>query len=70
VTVDGQPAPLLHCNFLMRGVALPPGAHTVEFHFQAPNGTLYVTLAALGFGVALLGLLIVTRPKNPDLPAS
>lgn len=70
VTVDGQPAPLLHCNFLMRGVALPPGAHTVEFHFQAPNGTLYVTLAALGFGVALLGLLIVTRPKNPDLPAT
>ena len=70
VTVDGQPAPLLRCNFLMRGVALAPGTHTVEFHFQAPNGSLYVTLAGFGLGVVLLGLLVVTRPKGPDVPAA
>src|SRR6185503_8667359 len=29
VRVDGQPAPLLRCNFLMRGVHLTPGTHTV-----------------------------------------
>jgi hypothetical protein len=38
VTVDGQPASLLRCNYIMRGVQLPPGAHTVEFTFQIPIG--------------------------------
>ena len=36
VTVDGQPATLLRCNYIMRGVQLPPGSHTVRFSFQVP----------------------------------
>ncbi len=31
VQVDGKPAPLLRCNYLMRGVYLTPGEHKVEF---------------------------------------
>lgn len=66
VTVDGQPAPLLRCNFIMRGVALKPGAHTVEFAFLPPVKALYVTLAAIGFGLILGGFLLVTcRNGNP-----
>jgi hypothetical protein len=38
VTVDGQPATLLRCNYIMRGVHLAPGAHTVEFTFQIGLG--------------------------------
>jgi serine/threonine protein kinase len=38
VVVDGQPASLLRCNYIMRGVQLAPGAHTVEFTFQIPIG--------------------------------
>ena len=38
VTVDGRPAPLLRCNYLMRGVQLAPGDHTVEFTFQIALG--------------------------------
>ena len=58
VTVDGQPAELLRCNFLMRGVAVPAGRHTVEFDFSLPSKPLYVTLSALGIGLLLgLGLL-------------
>jgi hypothetical protein len=38
VAVDGQPASLLRCNYIMRGVQLAPGAHTVEFTFQIPIG--------------------------------
>ncbi len=49
VTVDGQTAGLLRCNFMMRGVYLQPGKHTVEFDFRMPTGPLYVTSA----GVAL-----------------
>ena len=38
VIVDGQPASLLRCNYIMRGVQLAPGTHIVEFTFQIPIG--------------------------------
>ena len=47
VFVDGKPAELLRCNFIMRGVYLTPGAHRVEFKFTLPNDPLYVSLAAV-----------------------
>ena len=57
VRVDGKPETLLRCNYIMRGVYLTPGAHTVEFRFQPPVGPLYVSLAAIGVGLVLLGLI-------------
>jgi uncharacterized membrane protein YfhO len=66
VTVDGQPAGLLRCNFFMRGVYLPPGPHTVKFDFRLPNKPLYVTLTALGLGLLLGGYLFAaTRRQRP-----
>ena len=61
VTVDGHPARLLRCNFIMRGVYLPPGAHTVEFSFTMPNKPLYVTLAGILLGVLLCGVLFASN---------
>jgi len=64
VTVDGRPAELLRCNYIMRGVLLDqPGAHQVEFRFVPPLGTLYVSLAAIGLAVGLAALLLVWRDK-------
>ena len=54
VTVDGQPAALLRCNYLMRGVQVPKGEHRVEFHFRPPINSLYVSLAAIALGGVLL----------------
>jgi hypothetical protein len=65
VTVDGKPAALLRCNFLMRGVQVPAGTHTVKFHFSLPNKPLYVTLAAMGFGLCLTGWLLGATRRNP-----
>ena len=65
VSVDGKPAELLRCNFIMRGVYLPPGSHTVEFRFTLPNKPLYVTLAAMVVGVMLLGLLVYLERRKP-----
>lgn len=59
VTVDGQPAPLLRCNYVMRGVYLSPGAHTVEFSFRPSTKPLYVSLGAMGVGAVLLIVLVV-----------
>jgi hypothetical protein len=65
VNVDGQPAKLLRCNYIMRGVYLQPGQHTVTFQFSLPNKPLYITLAAMGVGLILCGILLVSHnPKQ------
>lgn len=64
VTVDGKRETLLRCNYLMRGVYLQPGTHTVEFRFEPPVDTLYVSLAAVVFGMLLVGYLALVRKKE------
>jgi hypothetical protein len=70
VTVDGQPAPLLRCNYLMRGVYLPaPGNHTVVFSFRLSHRPMYVSLAAFVLGIGLCGYLFYSR-RRPEVPAA
>jgi hypothetical protein len=58
VTIDGKPAPLLRCNYLMRGVHLEqPGEHTVEFIFRRPMKPFYISLTAIVISVGLLAYL-------------
>ncbi len=64
VFVDGRAEPLLRCNFIMRGVYLTPGAHTVEFKFSLPLGPLSVTLAAVGVGMLLCGVLFFSTRRT------
>jgi hypothetical protein len=71
VYLDGQPAPLLRANHLMRGVAIPAGEHRVEFRFEPDARPLYISLAAVVTAVALTGFLTFTgRRPNPDSPDS
>ncbi|MBM3881587.1 MAG: hypothetical protein FJ387_17990 [Verrucomicrobia bacterium] len=65
VTVNGQPAPLLRCNFLMRGVYLPPGDHRLEFRFGTSWVPLGVSLLGLAAAVGALGLLWLSRAPHP-----
>jgi hypothetical protein len=64
-TVDGKPVEILRANFIMRGVYLPPGGHTVEFKFSMPNKPLYVTLAAISVAILLCGLLFFSTRRPP-----
>jgi hypothetical protein len=69
VIVDGKPAGLLRCNFIMRGVYLPtPGQHTVEFTFSLPYRPLYVTATAFLVGVGLAGCLWFLSRRNSSQP--
>jgi hypothetical protein len=60
VRVDGQPAKLLRCNYIMRGVCLTAGTHRIAFRYQPPARMLYVSLAALGVGLLFLGFVVVS----------
>jgi len=66
VDVDGQPAPLLRCDFILRGVYLKPGKHEVVFHYAAPAKTLYVSLAAVLLGLGLAGFLIFDKSAEEE----
>ena len=63
VFVDGAPAPLLRCNYAMRGVALPAGTHTVEFRFEPRVTWLSVSAGATLAGLALCVLFVFS--SNP-----
>lgn len=60
VTVDGKPATLLHANYIMRGVQLEPGTHTVDYRFAPPVNLFYVSLSAIILGIGLLGFLAIS----------
>ncbi|MFZ0828494.1 MAG: hypothetical protein WAO02_13835 [Verrucomicrobiia bacterium] len=64
VWVDGKPAGLLRCNFIMRGVYLTPGHHTVEFKFTFPHRWFYVSLTAIVVGLLLSGGLICWQRRT------
>ncbi len=67
VKVDQKPVEMLRCNYIMRGVYLTPGHHTIEFHFRAPMRWFYLSSAALALGILLAGYVIVGRCRaKPD----
>ncbi len=63
--VDGQPAPVVRCNYIMRGVHLAKGQHTVEFSYEPPVSSFYLSLAGMLVGLALCGLMFVQRNEPP-----
>jgi hypothetical protein len=67
VSVDQQPASLLRCNYIMRGVFLTPGEHTVEFRYHPSLTTLCFSLGGWALGALVAGFL-ACRPKckKPD----
>ncbi|PWU07944.1 MAG: hypothetical protein C5B50_30555 [Verrucomicrobia bacterium] len=65
VLVDHKPEKLLRCNYIMRGVFVPAGAHEVQFQFQPPVAPLYVSLAGVILGLGLLGLVTVMERGQP-----
>ncbi|MBU3698907.1 MAG: YfhO family protein [Candidatus Kapabacteria bacterium] len=66
--VDGQPVETIKTNFLLRGIAVPAGTHSVEFRFESPafeNGRT-ISLAANGITllIGLGGLLMWSRERR------
>ena len=67
VSVDQQPASLLRCNYIMRGVFLPPGEHTVEFRYHPALATLCLSLGGWAAGGLVAGYLACrAKSKKPN----
>jgi len=66
VTVDGRSARPLEANAVLRGVAVPAGAHAIVWRYRVPGLALGAALSALGLAAALAwaGLLLV-RVRRP-----
>jgi hypothetical protein len=59
--VDGTTTPIENCHSAFQCVAVPPGEHTVEFHYRSQ-----AFLWGAGVSLAtLVGLLILARPMRP-----
>ncbi len=58
VSVDGHAAPLERVDYLLRGVALPPGQHTIVFSYSPASWRIgwIISLVSL---LAVLGALVV-----------
>jgi len=68
VFVDQNPVTLLRCNYIMRGVFLTPGHHTIEFRYRAHLRYLYVTLLAFLAGFLVAGYVIYSHKTQPPAP--
>ncbi|NLB97927.1 MAG: YfhO family protein [Armatimonadetes bacterium] len=63
VLLDGEPAPLLRANYLMQGVAVPEGEHTLEFRFDSPSFRAGATISLLSMALLAAGC-ILTRLRG------
>jgi uncharacterized membrane protein YfhO len=62
-TVDGRPTPILRANAVGRAVAVPAGAHRVEFSFDVPVFRWAARGPLVGW-LLVLALLVVGRSNR------
>jgi hypothetical protein len=64
-TVDGKPAEILRANYLMRALAISPGAHEVRFLYRPASFRSGMAVSAVGgLAIAFLVFLHVRSRKS------
>lgn len=56
--LDGKPADYFRTDYLLRGMIIPAGSHTIEFKFE-PQSFVTANVVSTAFAVAVLILLVV-----------
>jgi uncharacterized membrane protein YfhO len=66
--LDGQPIETVKTNFLLRGVRIPAGTHTLEFRFESSTFEQGRTISMAANGLTILiglgGLLMWRRSRS------
>ncbi len=66
-SVDGKPVPVLRADYLMIGVPIPPGGHTVVLEYAPPRGPFWVQIASvLVCALALAAVILQRRRESPE----
>ena len=65
-TIDGQSTRILTADYILRGVSLPAGKHTVEMRYRAPAARNGAIISVISLGL-LLGLSLTVYLKKGDL---
>lgn len=68
-TIDGQPAEYLRCDYVLRGMKIPAGKHTVEFVFKPQvveqgEGISYIASIILYGGIIVAGGFSLIRKRK------
>ncbi len=66
VTVDGQAAEAVRVDYILRGMQLPAGEHTVEWSFRAPNWGVVNTVTALCSLLVVAVLVFAIYKKSKE----
>jgi hypothetical protein len=62
-TVNGVPAPLFRCDFIMQGVEMSPGLQEVELRYVPPRWSLGIQLAGFLIVLSALPVAILQRRR-------
>jgi hypothetical protein len=60
-TLDGKPVPLLHADYVMQGVAIPAGTHTVDLSYRDTAIGVGLWVSGMTWAVLFLGIAVLRR---------
>ena len=63
-TVDGKPVPLLHADFVMQGVAVPAGTHTIDLYYRDTAIGTGLVISGLAWLLLLIGFVVLRRRES------
>ncbi|MDA7916330.1 hypothetical protein N9B94_03755, partial [Verrucomicrobia bacterium] len=61
--IDKSPTPVIRANYIARAVEVPTGSHVVEFRFEPPVNTLYISLLGILTSLGLAAYVMFTGKK-------
>ncbi len=64
-TLDGKPVPLLHADYVMQGVAVPAGTHTLDLTYRDPAIGVGLWISGTAWMLLLVAFLVLRRRTKP-----
>ena len=66
--VNGKPAEVIRCDYLFRGIKVPPGLHEVKLDYRTSRSPLILQFLGMASCFIAGGMLIITSRKSPPAP--